>query len=113
MSTEAAPRNPGVVADEHLGFNARLGALVTRKDSSPGCTSSRAPRSTYSIRFAIRLVFTLAWNRYAQRLTRWLARLGHVAPVSFTWGTSAGPLFGNHLAMKSPSVGEAAACSRS
>ncbi len=52
-----------------------------------------------SIPLPMRAVFTAAWNRQARRLTRWLARLGRVGPVSVDWTTSTGPYFGNHIGM--------------
>ena len=54
-----------------------------------------------SIPLPMRLVFTAAWGRYAQRLTGGLARLGRVKPVTFRWATTVGPFFGNHIALLS------------
>ena len=70
----------------------------------PGTIDSRVYQLTCSpfhnsIPLPMRGVFWAAWSRYAQRLTRRLARLGRVPPVSFRWGTSAGPFFGNHVAL--------------
>jgi hypothetical protein len=47
----------------------------------------------------MRLVFLAAWSDRARRLMGTLGRLGRVAPPSIDWHTTAGPFFGNHLAM--------------
>ena len=47
----------------------------------------------------MRLVFKVAWSRYAQRVTHLISRFGRVPPASIDWQTTAGPYFGNHLAM--------------
>ena len=47
----------------------------------------------------MRLVFKLSWNRFAERLTRAFTRFGRVPPVPIDWQTTAGPFFGNHLAV--------------
>ena len=47
----------------------------------------------------MRLVFKLSWSRYAQRVTSGLAHLGRVPAVTMDWRTTAGPFFGNHLAL--------------
>lgn len=52
-----------------------------------------------SIPLPMRLVFTVAWNRFTQRLTGALTRLGRVGAVPIDWHTTAGPFFGNHLAL--------------
>lgn len=52
-----------------------------------------------SIPLPMRAVFTFAWSRQTQRLTRRLARLGRVGPILFDWKTSTGPYFGNHIAL--------------
>ena len=52
-----------------------------------------------SIPLPMRLVFKVAWSRSAQVFSRWLARVGRVPPVTFSWRTTAGPYFGNHLAL--------------
>lgn len=52
-----------------------------------------------SIPLPMRLVFKVSWSRNAQRLTSGLARLGRVPDVTMKWRTSAGPFFGNHLAL--------------
>ncbi|MEO5964198.1 MAG: alkaline phosphatase D family protein [Candidatus Limnocylindrales bacterium] len=45
----------------------------------------------------MRAVFTVAWNRFASKLTRFLVRFARGAPASIDWSTAAGPFFGNHL----------------
>ncbi len=52
-----------------------------------------------SIPLPMRLVFKVSWNRNAQRVTSGLARLGRVPGVTMRWRTTAGPFFGNHLAL--------------
>ena len=52
-----------------------------------------------SIPLPMRLVFKASWSRNAQRLTSGLAHLGRVPAVSMDWRTTAGPFFGNHLAL--------------
>ena len=52
-----------------------------------------------SIPLPMRLVFRVSWSRYAQRLTGLLTRFGKVPPVSVRWTTTAGPYFGNHVAL--------------
>jgi len=52
-----------------------------------------------SIPLPMRLVFTVAWNRLTQRVTGTLTRLGRVSAVPIDWHTTAGPFFGNHLAL--------------
>jgi len=52
-----------------------------------------------SIPLPMRLVFKLAWSRFAHRLSAGLSRLGRVPPVDISWETTAGPYFGNHVAM--------------
>jgi hypothetical protein len=52
-----------------------------------------------SIPLPMRLVFKASWSRNAQRLTSGLARLGRVPAVTMDWRTTAGPFFGNHLAL--------------
>ncbi|HEY5629444.1 MAG TPA: alkaline phosphatase D family protein [Candidatus Limnocylindrales bacterium] len=50
------------------------------------------------IPLAMRLVFTVAWNRFAAGVTRRLVRLARAKPPTIDWTTTAGPFFGNHLA---------------
>jgi len=52
-----------------------------------------------SIPLPMRLVFWLAWKRYASQLTRQVSRFGRVPAASIEWRTTAGPYFGNYLAM--------------
>jgi hypothetical protein len=52
-----------------------------------------------SIPLPMRLVFLAAWSRWAQRAARSLARFSGVPAVPFEWETTAGPYFGNHLAL--------------
>ena len=52
-----------------------------------------------SIPLPMRLVFKASWSRNAQRVTAGLARLGRVPSVTMSWRTTAGPFFGNHLAL--------------
>jgi hypothetical protein len=52
-----------------------------------------------SIPLVMRLVFLASWSDRAQRWARWLARLSRVDEVGFSWATTAGPFFGNHLAV--------------
>jgi hypothetical protein len=42
-------------------------------------------------------VFTVSWNRFASRLTRFLVRFARSEPARFDWATIAGPYFGNHV----------------
>ncbi|HEY3333928.1 MAG TPA: alkaline phosphatase D family protein [Candidatus Limnocylindrales bacterium] len=49
------------------------------------------------IPLAMRAVFSLAWGRFASRLTRFLVRFARATPASIDWTTTAGPYFGNHL----------------
>jgi hypothetical protein len=50
------------------------------------------------IPLAMRAVFSVAWNRFASRLTRYLVRFARATPASIDWTTTAGPFFGNHVA---------------
>jgi hypothetical protein len=52
-----------------------------------------------SIPLPMRLVFSAAWSRWAERFSRRLASFARVAEVDFAWTTTAGPYFGNHLAL--------------
>ena len=52
-----------------------------------------------SIPLPMRLVFKVSWNRFAERLTKGFTRFGRVPPPAIDWQTTAGPFFGNHLAM--------------
>ena len=51
------------------------------------------------IPLAMRLVFKVAWNRFASRLTRFLVRFARATPASIDWTTTGGPYFGNHVAV--------------
>ncbi|WP_007025864.1 alkaline phosphatase D family protein [Saccharomonospora iraqiensis] len=43
----------------------------------------------------LRAVFTVAWWRIAERVTRWWSRRAGVAPPGVTWSRTAGPCFAN------------------
>ena len=45
----------------------------------------------------MRLVFKVAWNRFASRLTRFLVRFARATPASIDWTTTAGPYFVNNV----------------
>ncbi len=49
------------------------------------------------IPLAMRLVFKVAWNRFASRLTRFLVRFARATPASLDWTTTAGPYFVNNV----------------
>ena len=49
------------------------------------------------IPLGMRLVFKVAWNRFASRLTRFLVRFARATPASIDWTTTAGPYFVNNV----------------
>ena len=49
------------------------------------------------IPLGMRLVFKVAWNRFASRLTRFFVRFARATPASIDWTTTAGPYFVNNV----------------
>ena len=66
------------------------------------------------IPLAMRLVFKVAWNRFASRLTRFFVRFARATPASIDWTTTAGPVLRQQrrvAALRRPD--RATSCSRS
>ena len=69
---------------------------------SPGSLRARVHQLTVSplhnqAPHPIKVGFRMGWSRWADRLTRGIARLARVQPNTPEWQKQAGPFFGNQL----------------